>query len=170
MLDIKNWASPCTGDYFAERARIIALRDSVSQLYPAAADIIRQLEIDMRKAGFEPVGAIERWGSIDGFLDLHPELRRQEEQLAEKIRPENVTEVLDLLQRTEHYKPSSRIMNAMSECLQKRLALNEPSMAQPDASMVMQSSFSQQLPESGRKLKPGKQAAQKILAESSQKP
>jgi hypothetical protein len=148
----------------------MALRDSISQLHPAAADIIRQLEIDMLQAGFEPVGAIERWGSIDGFLDLHPELRCQEERLAEKIRPENVTEVLDLLQRTEHYKPGSRIMNALLDSLQKRLALNEPELAQSDASLVLQSPFSQHLPESGRKQKPGKQAAPKMLAESSQKP
>jgi hypothetical protein len=72
------------------------------------------------QAGFEPVGANVRGITADEFFKSNQAFQELESQLAAKIVPENVSEVLALIKDTCHYKPTRRIVSLI-EGIYRRL-------------------------------------------------
>jgi hypothetical protein len=88
---------------------------------PSAYDLINMLNKQACQAGFEPVGANVRGVTADDFFKGNPAFHALEEQLAAKIVPENVTEVLALIKDTNHYKPTRRIVSLIEGIYRKLL-------------------------------------------------
>lgn len=100
--------------YFQAVPRLNELRNEVSQyLGPSAYDLVKQLDNEALKAGFEPVGANCRGITVDDFFKSNTAFAQLEEQLAVKLVAENVSEVFELIKDASHYKPSRRIVNTI---------------------------------------------------------
>jgi len=87
-----------------------------------ACDLIRLLDRLACQTGFEPVGALLDGRTPDEFFRGYPEFNRLEAELARKICPANVSDVLTLIQQTEHYAPTRRIVSLMGAVYRQLLA------------------------------------------------
>ncbi len=100
--------------YFQAVPRLNELRSEVSRcLGPSAYDLVKQLDNEAMKAGFEPVGANCRGITVDDFFKSNAEFSQLEERLAAKLAPENISEIFELIKEANHYKPTRRIVNAI---------------------------------------------------------
>lgn len=106
--------TPCGSSYFQAVPRLNDLRSEVSNTVgPSACDLIKQLNQEAIKAGFEPVGANCRGITADDFFKANSEFTHLEDHLLRKIVPENVSEVFELIKDASYYKPTRRIVNAI---------------------------------------------------------
>jgi hypothetical protein len=112
---------PSTG-YFQAVSHLNQLRAQVSQKWGASAyDLIKQLDAEAQKAGFEPVGANCRGITVDDFFKTNAEFIQLEEQLAKKLVPENVSEVFELIKDANYYKPTCQIVKVIETIYLERL-------------------------------------------------
>lgn len=117
--------------YFQAVPRLNDLRTAVCQTVgPSACDLIKQLNQEAIKSGFEPVGANCRGLTADEFFKANTEFAYLEERLLRKIVPENVTEVFELIKDANYYKPTRRIVNAI-EGIYLKLLEQQRSKEQP---------------------------------------
>jgi hypothetical protein len=123
---------PCQGElvlipsqapsYFDAVPGLNELHDRVcAAVGPSAYDLINLLNRHACQAGFEPVGANVRGVTADDFFKGNPAFQALEEQLAAKIVPENVSEVLALIKEANHYKPTRRIVGLIESIYRKLL-------------------------------------------------
>jgi hypothetical protein len=113
---------PChTPSYFDAVPNLNELREQVcATVGPSAYDLVNMLNKQALQAGFEPVGANVRGITADEFFKSNQAFQELESQLAAKIVPENVSEVLALIKDTCHYKPTRRIVSLI-EGIYRRL-------------------------------------------------
>ncbi len=113
---IELQAGPEFQNYFQAVPHLNALRLRASQAAgPSACDLVHLLNREGLKAGFEPVGAFHQGISTDAFFQANPAFRAMEEQLAQKISPENVSEVFELIKEADYYKPSATVLSAIQQ-------------------------------------------------------
>lgn len=111
-----------TPSYFDAVPSLNELREQVcATVGPSAYDLVNLLNKQALQAGFEPVGANIRGVTADEFFKDNPAFEELESQLATKIVPENVSEVLALIKDTCHYKPTRRIVSLIESIYRKLL-------------------------------------------------
>ena len=109
-----EFLNPGSGNYFQAVPRLNELRIEVSNAVgPSACDLIKRLNLEAIKAGFEPVGANCRGVTADDFFKANPVFTQLEDHLLQKLVPENVSEVFELIKDASYYKPTRRIVNAI---------------------------------------------------------
>lgn len=109
--------------YFQAIPRLNRLRDEVrATVGLSAGDLIRVLDKIACQASFDPVGAVREGNTADAYFRGHPEFNRLELELARKICPANVSEVLTLVKDTSYYTPTRRIVSVMEVVYRQMLA------------------------------------------------
>src|SRR5262249_13458798 len=85
---------------------------------PSAGDLVQKLDTEAHKAGFEPIGALNRGVSADEFFKGNTKFQDLETQLAGKNKPDNVPEVFDLIQQSDRYTPTRSVIQVLVEQFQ----------------------------------------------------
>ncbi|HEY9687560.1 MAG TPA: hypothetical protein V6C52_11335 [Coleofasciculaceae cyanobacterium] len=121
MADYRNSVSSNhSGNYFQEIQQLNTLRKMAdSGPNASTGDLLRQLDSEARKSGFEPVGALYTGVTADLFFGNNSRVMELEGKLAEQIGPHNVTEVFDLLKHMDTYIPTRTVINAFYAGFQK---------------------------------------------------
>lgn len=115
-------ASELEHTYFRAITRLNALRERVKhQVGFSACDLVILLDRLACKANFDPVGAVANGKTSDEFFRNNAEFNRLESELALKIAPNNVSEILSLIKDTSYYTPTRRIVTVMEVVYQHML-------------------------------------------------
>lgn len=115
--------SNAEGSYFQVIPRLNQLRDQVrTQVGFSACDLIRMLDKLACQANFDPVGSLYDGKTADAFFQGHPEFNKLELELARKICPANVSEVLTLVKESGYYTPTRRIVVVIETVYRKMLS------------------------------------------------
>ncbi len=120
---------PSEGTYFEMVPTLNALREQArKQVGASAYDLIRSLDQLANQAFFDPVGAVQQGKTSDDYFKDDPTFYQLETELADRISPDNVSEVFALIKDAESYTPSRRVV-AVLELVYRYMLSDAP----PDA-------------------------------------
>jgi hypothetical protein len=112
-------------NYFTLLPYLKALQEQVRRVKGLAArDLILQLEHEAFKAGFNPVGNHQQGKTPDAYFAAYPEIGSLEARLILKINAENVSEILELIRKTDYYKPTRPVLQAIQATYLNQLNAN----------------------------------------------
>ena len=111
------------GNYFKMVPHLNELRELAhGAVGPSACDLVKMLNREALQAGFEPVGANNQGLSTADFFQANAKFQTMETQLADKIVPENVSEVFELIKASSNYKPTGKVLAVIEQTYQLLIA------------------------------------------------
>ena len=117
---------PAISNYFQAVPHLNELRNLACQVVgPSAYDLVHMLNREALKSGFEPISAYTQGISTDQFFKDNAEFHTMEEQLVQKIGPENVSEVFELLKESHCYKPTVKVLVAIERTYKRLITLSQ---------------------------------------------
>jgi hypothetical protein len=136
-MELESGSALPEGGYFSLLPHLQQLQHEVSQaIGPTAAELIEHLEQQAVRAGINPIAAHCQGHTPDVYLQAYPEILKLEALLIQRINSANVSEIFQLIKETEYYKPTRRVIQAISQTYlnqldnqhqaKKKLLIQEP--------------------------------------------